>query len=338
MKTKNILLAHGSGGRLTHELVSQLFKPHFSNPCLNALDDAAELAVRPGPGERLAFSTDAFVVNPLFFPGGDIGKLAVCGTVNDLAMKGARPAALSLAAVIEEGFPIDQLEKITRSAAAAARTAGVIVATGDTKVVERGKADGIFLCTAGIGIIPRGRSVTGAGARPGDAIIINGTIGDHGIAVMAARNNFHFKADVESDCAPLNGLVETIFASARDVRVLRDPTRGGVATTLNEIAAASGVGIIIDESALPVTAPVDAACRLLGLEPLYVANEGKVLAFLPEKKASSTVKAMKKNRYGKRSTVIGTVVSSPKGVWLKTASGSLRPLAMLEGEQLPRIC
>ena len=338
MKNKTILLAHGSGGRLTHELVTRLFKPLFSNPSLNALDDAAEMAVRPGRGERLAFSTDAFVVNPLFFAWGNIGKLSVCGTVNDLAMKGARPAALSLAAIIEEGFPISRLEEITRAAAAAAREAGVIIATGDTKVVERGKADGIFLCTAGIGIIPRGRSITGSGARPGDAILINGTIGDHGIAVMAARNNFRFKGDIESDCAPLNGLVEKIFEATRDIHVLRDPTRGGVATTLNEIAAASGIGIILDESALPVTAPVGAACRLLGLDPLYVANEGKVLVFVPEKKASSAVKAMKKHRYGKQSTVIGTVVLSPKGVWLKTAAGGLRPLAMLEGEQLPRIC
>ncbi len=336
--SKTILLAHGSGGRLTHELVTRLFKPCFSNACLNALDDAAELPLDPGRGERLAFSTDAFVVDPPFFPGGDIGKLSVCGTVNDLAMKGALPKALSMAAIIEEGFPIDLLERITRSAASAARAAGVIVATGDTKVVEKGKADGIFLCTSGIGIIPKGRSVTGAGAKPGDTVLINGTIGDHGTAVMAARNNFKFRSDVQSDCAPLNSLVETLFAAAGNIHVLRDPTRGGVATTLNEIAAASGVGIIVDEASLPVTAPVTAACRLLGLDPLYVANEGKMLAFLPQMKGPGAVAAMKKHRYGKKSAAIGSVVSSPKGVWLKTAAGGMRPLAMLEGEQLPRIC
>jgi hydrogenase expression/formation protein HypE len=338
MKTAfdKILLAHGSGGRLTHELIQTLFKPAFSNPVLNSFDDAA--LVRAGKTSALAFTTDSFVVYPLVFPGGDIGKLAVCGTVNDLAMKGAQPLALSVAAIIEEGLAVSTLTKVTRSIAAAAKEAGVHIVTGDTKVVERGKADRLFLTTSGIGAVPKGVTVGGSHARPGDEVLINGTIADHGVAVLLARNDFKLSAAIKSDCAPLNGLVRKIIAASKDIHVLRDPTRGGVATTLNEIASASAVGIIIDERSLPVRQTVRSACNVLGLDPLYVANEGKVLAILPEKSGVKALRAMKTDRYGKEATRIGTVVSSPRGVWLKTSAGGLRPLVMLEGEQLPRIC
>lgn len=335
-KHERILLGHGSGGRITHELIKTLFKPYFSNPALDALDDAASL--RMPRGGSLAFTTDAFVVNPVFFPGGDIGKLAVCGTVNDLAMKGAVPIALSLAAVIEEGFEAALLEKIVASAGKAAREAGVAVVTGDTKVVEKGKADKIFLTSSGIGRIGRGVNISGSRAKAGDAVLINGTIGDHGIAVLAARDEFKMRTSVKSDCAPLNGLVARMLAAYRGIHVLRDPTRGGLATTLNEIADASGVGIIIDEDKLPVRPEVRAACNILGFDPLYVANEGKLIAFTPQRTAARILSAMKKEAYGKDSVPIGAVVAAPKGVWVRTAAGGLRPVVMLEGEQLPRIC
>jgi hydrogenase expression/formation protein HypE len=331
-----ILLAHGSGGRLTHELITTLFQPQFSNPALNAMDDAAVLKAQ-GKGS-LAFTTDSFVVSPLFFPGGDIGKLAVCGTVNDLAMKGAVPLGLSLSAIIEEGFAVSDLKRIVRSAAAAAREAGVAVVTGDTKVVERGKADGIFLTTSGVGTIAAGCDIGGANAVAGDSVLINGPIAEHGIAVLAARNDFKLTMNVKSDCAALNGLVAQILASCSDIHVLRDPTRGGVATTLNEIAAASNVGIILEENSIPVRREVRAACTILGIDPLYVANEGKLLCFLPVSKSGKVLKKMASHRYGKGAAAIGSVVRSPKGVWIRTTAGGLRPLVMLEGEQLPRIC
>jgi hydrogenase expression/formation protein HypE len=258
--------------------------------------------------------------------------------VNDLAMKGAVPLALSVAAVIEEGFDLALLADITRSMAAAAKEAKVNIVTGDTKVVEKGKADRLFITTSGIGLIPKGISISGKNACPGDAVLINGTIADHGTAVLLARNDFKLSARIESDCAPLNGLVRRLLATTKTVHVLRDPTRGGVATTLNEIAAASGAGIIIEEKLMPVKPEVRAACNILGLDPLYVANEGKMLAILPDKTADAAVRALKKDRYGKGATRIGRVVRSPRGVWLKTAAGGLRPLQMLEGEQLPRIC
>ncbi|MFH1368153.1 MAG: hydrogenase expression/formation protein HypE [Elusimicrobiota bacterium] len=333
----NITLAHGSGGRLTHELISSLFRKYFSNPALNAMDDAAELKLA-AKENRLAFTTDSFVVDPIFFPGGDIGKLAVCGTVNDLAMKGARPIAISIAAIIEEGFSISALEKITESAAKAAKEAGVNIVTGDTKVVEKGKADRIFLTTSGVGIIEAGVNISGRNARPGDAVLISGTIGDHGIAVLSARNEFKLKSAVKSDCAPLNRLANRITSTCRNIHVMRDPTRGGLATTLNEIASASGCGIIIDEKMIPVKREVRAACNILGFDPLYVANEGKLIAILPENRSRKTLFAMRKDTYGKGSAVIGKVVNLPKGVWIKTAAGGMRPVVMLEGEQLPRIC
>lgn len=330
-----ITMAHGAGGRLTHELIHTLFKPAFSNPALNAFDDAAELAAS---GQRLAFTTDSFVVNPLFFPGGDIGKLALCGTVNDLAMKGARPLGIAVSAIIEDGFDLASLKKITASIAAAARQAGVSVVTGDTKVVEAGKADKLFLTTSGVGLIPKGVHISGKNARDGDAVVINGTIADHGVAILAARGNFKFKGAFASDCAPLNHLVDAMLATRARIGVLRDPTRGGVATTLNEIASASGVGIVIEEALLPLNPVVRSACDLLGLDPLYVANEGKVLACVGPDGAPAVLRTLKRNPLGRKGTVIGTVTKTRTGVWLKTRAGGLRPLPMLEGDQLPRIC
>src|SRR3989339_164825 len=327
-KTTKILLGHGSGGRMTHELIAAVFKKRFSNPVLNSLDDAAVLTPKPG---RLAFTTDSFVVNPIFFPGGDIGKLAVFGTVNDLAMKGAKPFAISVAAIIEEGLDISVLEKITDSVAAAARQAGVLVATGDTKVVERGKADKIFLTTSGVGIVEKNINISGAGARPGDSVLINGTLGDHGIAVLSARNDFKLRSGIKSDCAALNHLVLKLLSKCRDTHVLRDPTRGGLATTLNEIASSSGVGIILDEKDIPVNGAIKAACAILGLDPLYVANEGKFTAILPAKDAAKAIAVMRADKLGRASRIIGKVVKSPKGVWLNTVSGGLRPIVMLEG-------
>jgi len=335
--TDKILLAHGSGGRLTHELIEQLFRSGFSNKVLDSLDDAAEIKL-PG-GARLAFTTDSFVVDPLFFPGGDIGKLAVCGTVNDLAMKGAKPVAISVAAIIEEGFEIDKLKIITGSIQKAAKEAGVFVATGDTKVVPRGKADKLFLTTSGVGIIDKkAGGISGSNAKPGQTVIISGTLGDHGLAVLLSRNEFRLRAKIRSDCAPLNGLVADMASKCRGISVLRDPTRGGLATTLNEIAQSSGVGIIIEENQIPVGREVRSACSILGFDPLYIANEGKLAAFCPAGEATGLVQTMRKQKYGKNAAVIGKVVRSPKGVWLNTVSGGLRPLAMLEGEQLPRIC
>jgi hydrogenase expression/formation protein HypE len=329
-----ILLAHGAGGKLTHELIRTIFRAKFSNPALNQLNDSAILKAG---NARIAFTTDSFVVNPIIFPGGDIGKLAVCGTVNDLAMAGAQPLAISVAAIIEEGLPINILKTITASIAKAAAEAGVIIATGDTKVVEKGKADKLFLTTTGIGIVAKGIKVSGANAKP-DAVLINGNIAEHGMAVMSARNDFKLKSEIKSDCAPLNGLTKALLSKVPSTHVLRDPTRGGVATTLNEIAEQSNVGIIINQAYIPLKPMVQAACALLGIDPLYVANEGKVLAIVPKSQSSKAISAMKTNCYGKDSSVIGEVVKAPKGVWLRTAMGGLRPLAMLTGDQLPRIC
>lgn len=333
-----ILLAHGSGGRLTHELIQKLFKPKFSNPVLNSFDDAAEIKNFLVKGERIAFTTDSFVVDPIFFPGGDIGKLSVCGTVNDLAMKGAKPLAIALSAIIEEGFPVNSLREIVNSISKTAKEAGVYIAAGDTKVVEKGKADKIFITTTGLGVININVNISGKNAKPGDEVLINGTIADHGIAVMAARNDFKLKAKIKSDCAPLNKLVEKIIMAAGDIHVLRDPTRGGLATTLNEIASASNVGIIIDEKAIPIKKEVKNTCAILGFDPLYVANEGKLVALMSAIESKKVLRVMKKDKYGRESKSIGKVVKAPKGVWLETIAGGLRPLIMLEGAQLPRIC
>jgi hydrogenase expression/formation protein HypE len=333
---ERIILAHGSGGRLTHELIARVFASRFQNPILARLDDAAALDVPAG--SRLAFTTDSFVVSPLFFPGGDIGKLAVCGTVNDLAMVGAQPRYLSAGWIIEEGLPIADLERIADSMAAAAQEAGVQVVAGDTKVVNRGGADKLFINTAGIGFLPAARRISGDAARPGDVVILSGTMGDHGIAVMSQREGLSFSSALKSDCAPLNGLVEAMLA-AGEIHVLRDPTRGGVATTLNELAAQSKVGIEIEEERLPVRQEVRGACEMLGLDPLYVANEGKLLALLPERDVERVLQVMRAQRYGREATIIGRVVEAHLSrVVLRTILGLSRIVDMLVGEQLPRIC
>ena len=336
MTQDRILLAHGSGGKLSHELVKNVFLPAFDNAELNQLDDRAEITIS---GLRLAYSTDSFVVSPPFFPGGDIGKLAVCGTVNDLAMGGAKPLYLSTGFIIEEGFSMEALRAVVASMEKTAEQAGVKIVCGDTKVVEKGSADGIYINTSGIGVVPEGVKISGNLARPGDKVIINGFVGDHGIAVMAERQGLSFRETVVSDCAPLNGLVENMLAVTKDIHVLRDPTRGGVATTLNEIAAQSGAGIVLKEQAIPVRDQVQAACEILGFDPLYVANEGKLLAIVPAATADEVLQAMRAHPYGTDSVVIGEIVSEHPGrVVLTTGIGGRRIVDMLVGEQLPRIC
>lgn len=330
-----ITLAHGSGGRLSHELVERVFKRRFDNAPLRQGDDAAEIGPPPA-GSRLAYTTDCYVVKPLFFPGGDIGRLAVCGTVNDLAMKGARPLHLSAGFIIEEGFPLADLERIAGSMAAAAAEAGVAIVTGDTKVVDRGACDGLFIGTSGIGTIPDGVAVSGANARPGDIVIVSGTLGDHSVAVMNARHGFGLSGDLASDVAPLADLVG-VMLGVGGVRVLRDPTRGGLATTLAEIAGQSGVSITVEESALPVRPQVRGACEMLGLDPLYCANEGKLVALADPGRAGALLAAMRGHRDGRDAAIIGSA-GPGAGVALLTALGAHRPLLMLEGEALPRIC
>jgi len=330
-----IRLGHGSGGKLSHELITGIFAQSFSNDILNKMDDSAVLNVEG----KIAFTTDGFTVNPLFFPGGDIGKLAVCGTVNDLAMSGAKPLYLSTAMIIEEGFPIKELKEIVSSLQKTAETAGVTVVTGDTKVVNKSCADKIFITTTGIGIIPEGVDLSGSNAREGDKIIVSGTVGEHGIAVLSQREGLKFSVPVESDCAPLNKLVSDILNVTHKIRCLRDPTRGGLATTLNEIASQSKVSIVIDEKAIPVHEAVRAVCELLGIDPLYIANEGKLIAVVPPEFADSVLEAMRRNTYGKQAAVIGTVCSGRAGrVIMKTTLGASRIIDMLSGEMLPRIC
>lgn len=336
MTGDKILLGHGSGGKLSHELVNEIFVPAFSNQALNQLDDRAEVEVS---GVRLAYSTDSFVVNPPFFEGGDIGKLAVCGTVNDLAMGGAVPLYLSAGFIIEEGFSMDLLRKIVDSMKKTADECGVKIVTGDTKVVEKGSADQIFINTSGIGLVPEGVNISGSFAKPGDKVIINGYVGDHGMAVMAERQGFSFREKIASDCAPLNGLVKKMLGVTKNIHVLRDPTRGGVATTLNEIAGQSNTGIILDEESIPVRESVEAACDILGLDPLYVANEGKLLAIVPAEEADKILAAMKDHPYGADSAIIGEVTAeNPGKVVVNTGLGGSRIMDMLVGQQLPRIC
>lgn len=331
-----ILLAHGGGGKLTQELIEQLFLPAFRNPLLEPLHDGAVLTL---PGQRIAFTTDSYVVQPLFFPGGSIGELAVCGTVNDLAMCGAQPLYLSVAMILEEGLPMEDLRRIADAMRAAADQAGVSLVTGDTKVVDRGKGDGVFITTSGIGIIPPGVDIQPSRIRPGDAILINGPIAQHGIAIMSVREGLSFATQITSDTAPLNSLVAAMLAVCPDIHVLRDPTRGGVASTLNEIAAQGGAGIEIDESAIPVDEDVRGACEILGFDPLYVANEGKVIAIVPEPAADLVLQAMSAHPLGRRAARIGRVVDThPRIVILRNRIGSTRIVDMLSGEQLPRIC
>lgn len=332
----NIIMGHGGGGKLSADLVQHLFLPAFHNETLANLADSAVLNVA---GARIAFSTDSFVVQPLFFPGGNIGDLAVNGTVNDLAMNGAQPLFLSSAFILEEGMPLDQLSEIVQSMAAAARSAGVTLVTGDTKVVEKGHGDGVYINTSGIGLIPANIKVGPQLARPGDVVLVSGEIGLHGIAVMSVRAGLTFESIVESDCAPLHGLVAAIFAATTDIHVLRDPTRGGLASSLNEIAKASRVGIQLDEQCLPVPDAVRAACELLGLDPLYVANEGKLIAIAPAEVADDLLAAMHAHPLGRKAAIIGQVVERHPGmVVARTGIGGKRVVDMMVGEQLPRIC
>jgi hydrogenase expression/formation protein HypE len=339
---KNIVLGHGSGGKLTAELISKMFLPAFANPILDKLDDQAVIEIY---GARLAFTTDSFVVTPIFFPGGDIGRLAVNGTVNDLAMSGARPLYLSAAFILEEGLPAQDLQRVVESMGAAAREAGVQLVTGDTKVVNRGKGDQIFITTTGIGVIERPVNISASRARPGDKIILSGYIGEHGMAIMSQRENLEFEGAIESDCAPLHGLVATMLdacveaVSDHPIHCLRDPTRGGVATTLNEIASQSKVGMLIREPLVPVRESVKGACEILGLDPLYVANEGKLLAIVAAEAADSVLQRMREHPLGQDTQIIGEVVSEHPGmVRMETGVGGSRILDVMFGEQLPRIC
>jgi hydrogenase expression/formation protein HypE len=331
-----ITLAHGSGGKLTNELIKSVFLKHFSNDILLSGDDSARIDI---PSGRAAFTTDSFVITPIVFKGGDIGKIAVCGTVNDITAAGARPLYLSCGFIIEEGLPINILEEIVASMGRTARECGVRIVAGDTKVVQKNAADKIFINTSGIGIIHDGVNVSGSYAAPGDKVIITGTIGDHGSAILLEREKLDMVSELESDCAPLNLLMEKVFENVRDIHVLRDPTRGGVAVTLNEIANQSNMGIKLYEEVLPIREQVRGICELLGLDPLYMANEGKMLIIVPENSAKRVLEVLKKEKYGQDSAIIGEVVEDyPKRVIMKTLAGGLRILDMPVGDQLPRIC
>ncbi len=331
-----IQLAHGSGGKLSAELIEAVFLPCFGNEALNQMEDQATLAVPKG---RLAFSTDTFVVQPVFFPGGDIGDLAVNGTVNDVAMSGAVPKFLSIGFVLEEGLPLQELQQIVESIRTAAQRAGVHIVTGDTKVVEKGSCDKIFINTSGIGFIPSGVQLGIAHIRAGDKIILSGTIADHGMAILTRRKGLSFQSGIKSDTAALNGLIRTMLESDGTVHALRDPTRGGVATTLNEFAAQSGLGIRIYEETIPINEPVQGACEILGIDPLYVANEGKLLASVEAEKADAVLEAMRKHPFGAQAVLIGEVTEThAQKVVMQNRYGTERIIDMPIGEQLPRIC
>jgi hydrogenase expression/formation protein HypE len=330
-----ILLSHGSGGKLSHELIERRFLPAFSNPMLDRLDDAAVLDFQG----RLAFTTDSYVVSPIFFPGGDIGKLAVCGTVNDLAMVGATPLYLSLSFIIEEGLPEHELQRIVDSAKKAALEAGITIVTGDTKVVPHGSADKIFINSTGIGTVPDGVDISGSNAQAGDKIILSGTIGDHGIAVFSQREGLRFSSNIESDCAPLNGLVQEILNTRSHIHSLRDPTRGGLATTLKEIATQSKLGVKVEEEEIPIRQEVQAACEMLGFDPLHVANEGKVVAAVSPEDAEQVLKVVRRHKYGGDAAIIGEITADHPGrVAMRTRIGASRIVDMLVGDILPRIC
>ncbi|MBA3947278.1 MAG: hydrogenase expression/formation protein HypE [Herpetosiphonaceae bacterium] len=339
LRDEHITLSHGSGGKATHNLIEGVFGPAFSNPLLDRMDDAASFTVA-GTEARLAFTTDTYVVSPLFFPGGDIGKLAVHGTINDLAMAGAQPLYLSAGFILEEGFPIADLRRIVTSMASAAADAGVMIVTGDTKVVERGKADGLFINTAGIGQIQSFGPLGQAHAQPGDKVLLSGPVGDHGIAILLAREALDIETDTESDTAPLYGLVAALLGAAgQGVHCLKDPTRGGVATLLNEVALASEVSIALDEHTIPVHAAVRGACELLGLDPLTIANEGKLVAIVAPEVAEQALLALRAHPLGREAELIGEVRAEPAGmVFLRTDIGGTRVLDMLVGDPLPRIC
>jgi hydrogenase expression/formation protein HypE len=331
-----ILLGHGSGGKMTGELLAGCFLPAFRNDILDKRDDAAVIAI---DGGRLAFTTDAYVVTPLFFPGDDIGDLAVNGTVNDLAMAGARPLYLAASFILEEGFALTDLDRIVASMRKAAEAAEISIVTGDTKVVDRGKADGCFVTTTGVGVIEHARTISADRARPGDVVVLSGAIAEHGMAIMAARADLELETPVTSDTAALHRLVLDVLATGADVHCLRDPTRGGLATALNELAQRSGVGMVLDEGRIPIAEPVRGVCELLGLDPLYVANEGKLLAIVAGGDAARVLEAMARHPEGRQARVIGTVVEDDaRLVVLKTTVGGRRIVDMLPGEQLPRIC
>ena len=341
IRDKAITMAHGGGGRAMRELIERLIVPAFANPLLAGLEDQARIDLRglAEIGDRLAFTTDSYVVSPLFFAGGDIGTLAICGTVNDLAMSGAQPLFLSCGLIIEEGFATADLERVLASMAALARRCGVHVVTGDTKVVNRGAADRLFINTAGIGVIAAGVNIAATRARPGDVLIVNGTLGDHGVAILVARNELDLHADIPSDCQPLHGLVQTMLAACPDIHCLRDATRGGLATVLNEFAASSHVGMRLDESSLPLKPEVRGACEMLGLDVLYMANEGKLVAVVPRSHAEPVLAAMRAHPAGRDAAIVGEVLAEPAGhVILNTLFGGERVVDMLVGEQLPRIC
>jgi len=337
IKYGQVEMAHGAGGRAMAQLIDELFANYLGNEFLAQGDDGALL---PGIGEgRLVIATDAHVVSPLFFPGGDIGSLSVHGTLNDVAVMGATPLWLSAAFILEEGFKLADLARIVQSMAAAAKEAGVPIVTGDTKVVERGKGDGVFITTTGVGVVAPGMELSGRSARPGDAILLSGTLGDHGMAIMAVRESLGFESPIISDSAALHGLIAAMRASGAELHVLRDPTRGGLATTLNEIAQQSGVGMMLQEKALPVNPAVAAACEFLGLDPLYVANEGKLVAICAESDAEMLLAAMRTHPLGVQAAIIGTVHADPHHfVQMTTGFGGKRIVDWLSGEQLPRIC
>lgn len=337
----HINLAHGSGGKAMRDLIEDVFVSAFDNPLLSALEDQAvfPLADLARHGNRLAFTTDTFVVDPLFFPGGDIGTLAVAGTVNDLAMSGAVPLFLSCGMVLEEGLEADLLRRVVASMKRTAQEAGVSIVTGDTKVVERGAADKLFINTAGVGVVPQGVHISAANAQLGDAVIVNGHLGDHGTAILIARNELGVDCGVTSDCGPLGTLVAAMLAACPDIHCLRDATRGGLATVLNEFAESSNVGIRLRETALPIREEVRGACEILGLDPLYLANEGKLVAVVPGDRAEAVVDAMRQHPAGTHAAIVGEVTAAPAGsVILHTAFGGQRIVDMLVGEQLPRIC
>lgn len=335
-RTGTVDMTHGGGGRAMAELIVDLFHRHLKNPILDQGHDSAVFDVPPG---RLVMSTDAHVISPLFFPGGDIGALSVHGTLNDIAMAGARPVSLTAGFILEEGFPLADLERIVMSMARAAREAGVPVVSGDTKVVERGKGDGVFITTAGVGVLPEGVAISPASAKPGQAVLLSGSIGDHGVAILSKRENLEFETEIRSDSAALHGLVADMIAAVPGIAVLRDPTRGGLATALNEIAHASGVGVVLREDAIPVRPDVEGACELLGLDPLYVANEGKLVCICDAQDADRLLQVMRAHPLGAEASRIGEIVEdADKMVVMRTGFGGARVVDWLSGEQLPRIC
>lgn len=338
---ETVLLGHGSGGTMMKRIIDEVFFEAYADEELLEGNDAASLPAQAA-GERIAYSTDSFVVTPHFFPGGDIGRLAVCGTVNDVATSGAVPKYLSCGFILEEGFPVADLKRICKSMAEMAKEAGVHIVTGDTKVVNRGHGDGVFINTSGIGFIPETVSLSGAFCKPGDKVLVTGTMGDHGITIMSCREELSFNADIQTDAAPLNHLIAEVIAAAPDTRCFRDPTRGGLASTLNELAAQSGVDFIVEEGAVPVKDAVLGACEMLGYDVYQVANEGKMVCVVPAEQAEAALAAMRANKYGADAAIIGEVVETPEErdprVSIRTGFGALRIMDMLVGEQLPRIC